>query len=123
MKLFSFSAYITHRISNTAILLLKLIVDYPFVLTEFDEVNVFFCFVGYINYDYKLFCSRAKTVNENLKMNAALLSRFDLIFILVDKPDELLDKRLSDHIMAVSHHISLSLYAVFIIVIIDQWLP
>ncbi|KAJ0983920.1 hypothetical protein J5N97_002276 [Dioscorea zingiberensis] len=44
--------------------------------------------------------NRAKTVNENLKMNAALLSRFDLVFILVDKPDELLDKRLSDHIMA-----------------------
>jgi DNA helicase MCM8 len=41
-------------------------------------------------------------VNENLKMNAALLSRFDLVFILLDKPDEFLDKRLSDHIMAVS---------------------
>lgn len=47
-------------------------------------------------------CSRAKTVNENLKMNAALLSRFDLVFILLDKPDELLDKRVSDHIIAVS---------------------
>lgn len=47
-------------------------------------------------------CSRAKTVNENLKMSAALLSRFDLIFILLDKPDELLDKRLSEHIMSVS---------------------
>lgn len=47
-------------------------------------------------------CSRAKTVNENLKMNAALLSRFDLVFILLDKPDELLDKRLSEHIMSVS---------------------
>ncbi|CAA6656870.1 unnamed protein product [Spirodela intermedia] len=44
--------------------------------------------------------NRAKTVNENLKMNAALLSRFDLIFILLDKPDEMLDKRVSDHIMA-----------------------
>ncbi|XP_047162800.1 probable DNA helicase MCM8 isoform X2 [Vigna umbellata] len=44
--------------------------------------------------------NRAKTVNENLKISAALLSRFDLIFILLDKPDELLDKRLSDHIMA-----------------------
>ncbi|XP_010543366.1 PREDICTED: probable DNA helicase MCM8 [Tarenaya hassleriana] len=43
--------------------------------------------------------NRAKTVNENLKMNAALLSRFDLVFILLDKPDELLDKRVSDHIM------------------------
>ncbi|XP_020599304.1 probable DNA helicase MCM8, partial [Phalaenopsis equestris] len=43
---------------------------------------------------------RAKTVNENLKMSAALLSRFDLVFILLDKPDEVLDKRVSDHIMA-----------------------
>ncbi|TKY62185.1 DNA helicase MCM8 [Spatholobus suberectus] len=33
-------------------------------------------------------------------MSAALLSRFDLIFILLDKPDEFLDKRLSEHIMA-----------------------
>ncbi|KAK9079291.1 hypothetical protein SSX86_000962 [Deinandra increscens subsp. villosa] len=44
--------------------------------------------------------NRAKTVNENLKINAALLSRFDLVFILLDKPDELLDKRVSEHIMS-----------------------
>ncbi|KAJ7562309.1 hypothetical protein O6H91_03G063600 [Diphasiastrum complanatum] len=44
--------------------------------------------------------NRAKTVNENLKMSAALLSRFDLVFILLDKPDELMDQRLSEHIMA-----------------------
>ncbi|XP_062117205.1 probable DNA helicase MCM8 [Humulus lupulus] len=44
--------------------------------------------------------NRAKTVNENLKISAALLSRFDLVFILLDKPDELLDKRLSEHIMS-----------------------
>ncbi|XP_074575784.1 putative DNA helicase MCM8 [Curcuma longa] len=44
--------------------------------------------------------NRAKTVNENLRMSAALLSRFDLAFILLDKPDEQLDKRVSDHIMA-----------------------
>ncbi|CAL1379269.1 unnamed protein product [Linum trigynum] len=44
--------------------------------------------------------NRAKTVNENLKMSAALLSRFDLVFILLDKPDEVLDKRLSDHIIS-----------------------
>ncbi|XP_040380181.1 probable DNA helicase MCM8 isoform X2 [Oryza brachyantha] len=43
---------------------------------------------------------RAKTVNENLKMSAALLSRFDLVFILLDKPNELMDKRVSDHIIA-----------------------
>ncbi|KMZ58606.1 putative DNA replication licensing factor [Zostera marina] len=44
--------------------------------------------------------NRAKTVNENLKMSPALLSRFDLVFILLDKPDEMLDKQVSDHIMA-----------------------
>ncbi|KAG7027994.1 putative DNA helicase MCM8, partial [Cucurbita argyrosperma subsp. argyrosperma] len=44
--------------------------------------------------------NRAKTVNENLKMRAALLSRFDLVFILLDKPDEFLDKRVSEHIMS-----------------------
>ncbi|XP_048321241.2 probable DNA helicase MCM8 isoform X3 [Ziziphus jujuba] len=44
--------------------------------------------------------NRAKTVNENLKISAALLSRFDLVFILLDKPDELLDKRVSEHIMS-----------------------
>lgn len=32
--------------------------------------------------------NKAKTVSENLKMNSALLSRFDLVFILLDKPDE-----------------------------------
>ena len=41
-------------------------------------------------------------MNENLKMSAALVSRFDLVFILLDKPDELLDKRVSEHIMSVS---------------------
>ncbi|KAJ8422136.1 hypothetical protein Cgig2_002644 [Carnegiea gigantea] len=45
-------------------------------------------------------CSRAKTVNENLKMSSALLSRFDLVFILLDRPDEHLDKQVSEHIMA-----------------------
>ncbi|KAI3822612.1 hypothetical protein L1987_10207 [Smallanthus sonchifolius] len=44
--------------------------------------------------------NRAKTVNENLKINSALLSRFDLVFILLDKPDELHDKRVSEHIMS-----------------------
>ncbi|KAD4384396.1 hypothetical protein E3N88_24564 [Mikania micrantha] len=44
--------------------------------------------------------NRAKTVNENLKINAALLSRFDLVFILLDEPDAKLDKRVSEHIMS-----------------------
>jgi DNA helicase MCM8 len=46
---------------------------------------------------------RAKTVNENLKISAALLSRFDLIFILLDKPNEERDNMLSEHVIAVRH--------------------
>ncbi|XP_033102816.1 DNA helicase MCM8-like [Anneissia japonica] len=44
--------------------------------------------------------NKAKTVSENLKMGSALLSRFDLVFILVDKPDEQMDSMLSEHVMA-----------------------
>ena len=42
---------------------------------------------------------RAKTVEENLKMSKALLSRFDLLFILLDKPNEMIDMVLSEHVM------------------------
>jgi hypothetical protein len=44
--------------------------------------------------------NRAKTVSENLKLGPALLSRFDLVFILIDRPDLLQDSLLSDHVMA-----------------------
>ncbi|GAB1601268.1 DNA helicase MCM8 [Argonauta hians] len=44
--------------------------------------------------------SKARTVSENLKMGNALLSRFDLVFILLDKPDEVKDNMLSNHVMA-----------------------
>ncbi|XP_039271965.2 DNA helicase MCM8-like [Styela clava] len=44
--------------------------------------------------------NKAKTVSENLHMGSALLSRFDLVFILLDTPDEAKDKMLSDHVMA-----------------------
>eukprot|EP00798_Chlamydomonas_sp_ICE-L_P022085 gene22085-29149_t len=44
--------------------------------------------------------NKAKSVAENLKMSAAMLSRFDLIFILLDRPDEALDQCLSEHVMA-----------------------
>ena len=33
-------------------------------------------------------------------MGSALLSRFDLVFILLDKPDAELDSMLSEHVMA-----------------------
>lgn len=36
---------------------------------------------------------------ENTKISNAILSRFDLIFLMVDKPDPERDKKLSEHIM------------------------
>jgi DNA replicative helicase MCM subunit Mcm2 (Cdc46/Mcm family) len=36
--------------------------------------------------------NRAKTVNENLKMSAAILSRFDLLYILIDRQDDVQDR-------------------------------
>lgn len=44
--------------------------------------------------------TKSKTVSENLKMSGALLSRFDLVFILLDKPNEIMDNMLSEHVMA-----------------------
>lgn len=40
----------------------------------------------------------SKTLNENVKINDALLSRFDLIFIMVDTPDTAMDAKISDYI-------------------------
>eukprot|EP01135_Chromosphaera_perkinsii_P002385 Nk52_evm39s222 gene=Nk52_evmTU39s222 len=42
---------------------------------------------------------KSKTISENLRMAPALLSRFDLVFILLDRPDEEKDRLLSEHIM------------------------
>lgn len=44
---------------------------------------------------------RNRSVGENLKMKAALLSRFDLVFVLLDRPDEERDRLLSEHVMNV----------------------
>ncbi|CAL1537556.1 unnamed protein product, partial [Lymnaea stagnalis] len=44
--------------------------------------------------------NKAKTVSENLKMGSALLSRFDLVFIMLDKPDEEMDCVLSEYVMS-----------------------
>ena len=41
----------------------------------------------------------SKSIVENLKMSSALLSRFDLVFVLLDKPHSENDQRLSRHIM------------------------
>ena len=43
--------------------------------------------------------NRAKTVAENLKLATPLLSRFDLIYILLDTADHEKDRLLSSHVM------------------------
>lgn len=42
---------------------------------------------------------KSKSVSENLRISGPLLSRFDLLFILLDKADEELDYKLSSHII------------------------
>ncbi|GIL55320.1 hypothetical protein Vafri_10871 [Volvox africanus] len=45
--------------------------------------------------------NRAKSLSENLRgISPAMLSRFDLIFVLLDRPDERMDEALSEHVMA-----------------------
>ena len=44
--------------------------------------------------------NRSKTVCENLKLPSNILSRFDLVFVLLDKPNEHMDRLLSLHVMA-----------------------
>lgn len=42
---------------------------------------------------------RSKSVLDNLKMTQAMLSRFDLIFLLIDTPDVVTDKQLTAHVL------------------------
>lgn len=42
---------------------------------------------------------KTKSLKENIKISNAILSRFDLIFLLLDKPDPDRDQKLSSHIM------------------------
>jgi len=41
-------------------------------------------------------------MKDNIKINNAILSRFDLIFLLLDTPDPMRDQKLSDHVMKVT---------------------
>ena len=50
--------------------------------------------------------NKAKTVSENLKMGSALLSRFDLVFIMLDKPDEVKNCLHYDYITFTSYKIN-----------------
>ena len=40
-----------------------------------------------------------KSVIENINLTPALLSRFDLIYILLDNPNEVYDRKLASHIL------------------------
>ncbi|KAL4433271.1 hypothetical protein ABPG77_003319 [Micractinium sp. CCAP 211/92] len=44
--------------------------------------------------------NKGRTLQENLKISLAMLSRFDLIFLLLDRPDADRDKRLTEHVLA-----------------------
>jgi len=44
--------------------------------------------------------------HENINLPAALLSRFDLIFLLLDLADSDLDKRLAEHVTSVHRSLS-----------------
>eukprot|EP00898_Chlorokybus_atmophyticus_P001764 jgi/Chlat1/2589/Chrsp178S02493 len=45
-----------------------------------------------------------RTIAENIKFSSPLLSRFDLIFILQDRPDDDFDKSMSEHVFALHKH-------------------
>ncbi|KAH7821450.1 DNA replication licensing factor MCM8 [Monocercomonoides exilis] len=42
---------------------------------------------------------RSKTVSENLRLSPMILSRFDLVFVMMDKPDAETDRKLSEHLV------------------------
>jgi DNA helicase MCM8 len=48
--------------------------------------------------------NRAKSFKDNTKISNAILSRFDLIFLLVDKPDPERDRKLVEHIMKIHNN-------------------
>jgi DNA replication licensing factor MCM4 len=44
-----------------------------------------------------------KSVTDNINLNPTLLSRFDLIYLVLDKQDDTLDRRLARHIIGLHH--------------------
>ena len=43
--------------------------------------------------------NKSLSLSQNLKMSPALFSRFDLVFLMLDKPSKLADKKLASHII------------------------
>ncbi|XP_065324514.1 DNA helicase MCM8-like isoform X2 [Gordionus sp. m RMFG-2023] len=48
----------------------------------------------------------SKSIGENLKMSASLLSRFDLIFVMTDRANQEMDAMLSEHVIALHSEFS-----------------
>ena len=46
---------------------------------------------------------KTKTIIENIQLPHTLLSRFDLIFLILDPEDELYDRRLANHLVSLYH--------------------
>lgn len=44
--------------------------------------------------------NKNKTIIENIQLPHTLLSRFDLIFLMLDPQDELFDRRLAKHLIS-----------------------
>lgn len=47
--------------------------------------------------------NKNKTIIENIQLPHTLMSRFDLIFLILDPQDELYDRRLARHLVALYH--------------------
>ena len=43
--------------------------------------------------------NRQRSIMDNIRVSNAILSRFDLVFLLLDDPDLQRDKKLSEHVM------------------------
>lgn len=43
-------------------------------------------------------------MKDNIKISNAILSRFDLIFLMLDEPDPKRDQKLSEHVMRLHNH-------------------
>jgi len=52
---------------------------------------------------YVLSSSKSKTIAENTKLKNNLLSHFDLVFLILDKPEESSDKHYSELIIMVQN--------------------
>ena len=54
-----------------------------------------------ISLTFNIYVSKGKTLSENLKISNTMLSNFDLVFLLLDVPDEEMDSYLSERVMTV----------------------